>query len=187
MTSFLKPFLDELLKDDLKILVKESLTTSKDIILVQKKYRQQYIEAKHFCESICGNIYYPSTLAENHEVEDVLNDKYPRSDFFTEDVWIRVVYNETEGEWKDPDNIETHIDYNFNVERRTFPSWKSTSMRHVAMDSPHGKWVSRDGTISLSQYVLCELPKATSIQHNILNEFNTTSPSKTELITVTQL
>ena len=174
----MKPFLDELVKDDLKILVKESLTTSKDIILVQKKYRQQYIEAKHFCESICGNIYYPSTLAENHEVEDVLNDKYPRSDFFTEDVWIRVVYNETEGEWKDPDNIETHIDYNFRE--------KSTIMRNVYMDSPHGKWVSRDGTISLSQYVLCELPKATSIQHNILNEFNTTSPSRTELITVTQ-
>ena len=71
---------------------------------------QQYDQARDTCKGICGNLYFPSTMAENDEVKDVLVEIMDyhciRSPFLSadENVWIRLVYNETEMKWKDPDN-----------------------------------------------------------------------------------
>ena len=66
------------------------------------------IEAQKLCESFCGSIYYPSSLAENLEVERVL-DIEVNDHWFSDDVWIRIVFNRTDHKWKDAGNIETNI------------------------------------------------------------------------------
>ena len=105
--------------------------TRKELVL-----RRPDIEAQKLCKRFCGNVYYPSTLPENDEVEQVLNDGHPGS-YFRDDVWIRVVYNRTEQKWKDAGNIETNIEYNF---RDGF--WRNKHYGHVDMDGSGG-WESR--------------------------------------------
>ena len=128
------------------------------------------IEAQKLCESICGNIYYPSTLDENLEVEHVLDDGVGFGHWFTDDVWIRIVFNRTEHKWKDAGNIETNIEYYFRN--------GDTDKGHVSMDGL-GKWESRSWTESLSEYILCELSKTASIHQFTPDEFTTSTPLTT--------
>ena len=180
--------------------MKKRLTTSKDIILFHGKRKLQYkeqasaerarswfflykkrttwnelvlgrpdIEAQKLCESFCGSIYYPSSWAENLEVERVL-DIEVSGHWFSDDVWIRIVFNRTDHKWKDAGNIETNIEYNFRN--------GDTQKRHVSMDSLGG-WKSRSGIYSLSEYVLCELSKTASIHQFTPDEFTTSTPITT--------
>ena len=104
-------------------------------------------------------------MAENLEVEHVLDDGVS-SAWFTDDVWIRVVFNRTEHKWKDAGNIETYMEYNFRN--------GDTEKGHVSMDGLGG-WESRSGTYSLSEYLLCELSQAASIHQFTPDEFTTMS------------
>ena len=147
------------------MVVNERLTTSKDIILVREEDDLVYDDAKSICEHICGNIYFPSSLEENDETETALDDGYV-STFFSDPVWIRIVYDKTVGNWTDPDNIEKLTFDNFGYGE------DATYRGHVIMRG-YGRWDTKFGTHSLSEYALCELSsKTVSSQQITLNGSN---------------
>ena len=138
-------------------------STSKYIISIKENFNwgyQGYNDAQNVCADICGRIYFPSTLEENIAVKNVLNEELgPTSGspdgYFYDDVWIRIVYNTTIGDWTDPDDEKTLTFQNFFYQRDKKPRYKEAL--HVRMDSL-GDWMSRSGTRHLfSKYVLCEL------------------------------
>ena len=112
-------------------IVTNRLKSSKKILLVRdlkqdlKRY-PTYDDANNACKSVCGRIYFPSTMAESDEVEQFLNDQagihgpeqvglrtnqsvdpWDQDSFDGgRDVWIRLVYYRTEDEWKDADGKE---------------------------------------------------------------------------------
>ena len=86
----------------------QRLITSKDVILINEMdtigdMTPSYNYAKVICESICGDLYFPSTLEENYEAYSILGSQ----DRNCVQIWLRLVYNETEGIWKDPENKGT--------------------------------------------------------------------------------
>ena len=101
--------------------------------------------AKIICESICGAMYFPSTLTENNEVQAIIkNYGY---------IWIRISDAEKEGTWKDPDNKEV----------LTFTNWDSGQPNNSGGDqhwgfmrSSDGEWGDADDSYALS-YIVCEL------------------------------
>merc|ERR1712131_47546 len=57
-------------------------------------------QANSICESVCGAMYFPSSLAENNEVF-AIKKKHTNAL-----IWIRISDEEKEKVWKDPDNKE---------------------------------------------------------------------------------
>ena len=55
------------------------------------------------CESICGAMYFPSTLTESKEIATIMKN-HQKTDIYW--VWIRLSDQVEEGVWKDPDNKE---------------------------------------------------------------------------------
>ena len=143
------------------MIVNERLdSTSKDIILIREDDNQEYTDAQNVCKHICGKIYFPSSLEENLDVEDVLDKGYRNyrsyATHFSDDVWLRIVYNNTIGNWTDPENKETLTFRNFYYDDvlASFP-W-CMNATHVRMDYI-GDWMPSCGTHSVDEYVLCEL------------------------------
>ena len=139
--------------DDHKVIVKERLnSTSKDIILIKEDDDQEYTDAEDVCKDICGRIYFPSSLDENLDVEKVLDDGVS-GPYFSDDVWLRIFYNETIGNLTDPDNNEL-------LTFRHFYSYDTRiSGRNNVRMAANGRWASRSGTHPVDEYVLCELTK----------------------------
>ena len=52
----------------IKIIIKTTLSTSKNIIMLKPDSAKTFDEATSLCKTICGRIYFPSSLAENNEV-----------------------------------------------------------------------------------------------------------------------
>ena len=138
---------------DHEVIVKERLeSTSKDIILIKEDDDQQYSDAEDVCKDICGRIYFPSTLDENLDVEQVLDDGVS-GPYFSDDVWIRMFYNETVGDLTDPDNNEL-VTFRYLDHGDSSFSWR----KNVRMNAI-GRWAPRSGTHPLDEYVLCELTR----------------------------
>ena len=91
------------------------LSTSKTIAMISLDKYVLYDEAKDACESICGSLYFPSTLPENRELKSVFNDVCNHGyHICSRGTWIRLRYNETEKKWKDPDGKENLTFKNFH-------------------------------------------------------------------------
>lgn len=107
-----------------KIKVKRVLSTKKNIILLSG-LSKTFKQAKTFCESICGALYFPSSCAEMNEVLSLMSKHRIGS------IWLRISDEEKEGTWKDPDNKES----------LTFTFWKRD---HGEPDNRYGRehWVT---------------------------------------------
>lgn len=108
-----------------------------------------FYDAESLCNSICGAIYFPSTLVEYNEVFEIAL----KGGFQTEDIWLRLSDEETEGVWKDPDNRETLIFENWVGGQ---PNNVANSQHHVYIQSNSGQW----GDVKASweaKHVICEL------------------------------
>ena len=147
--------------DNYEIAVQQRLNSSKDIIVVDEIDDNTYKKAKAVCENICGRLCLPSTLKENDELESVLVGHLKNYGYWTNDVWLRMTYNETAGTWYDPDNKKDLTFLNFD-QFDQFQDWtknlncESTKEHHAVM-AYDGEWWSRDGVNIYSSYVLCEL------------------------------
>ena len=124
------------------VIIKTVLSTKKNIILVKPYSSKTFKEAKNLCESMCGAMYFPSTLAENNEVSGIT--KYR--------IWIRISDEEKEEVWKDPDDKEA----------LTFANWDSGQPnngwggQHCGYMNNDGKWGDDNDKTSLD-YIVCEL------------------------------
>ena len=146
--------------DNYEIAVQQRLNSSKDIIVVDEIDDNTYKKAKAVCENICGRLCLPSTLKENDELESVLVGHLKNYGYWTNDVWLRMTYNETAGTWYDPDNKKDLTFLNFDhfddILSITDFNWGSTKEHNAVMDYD-GDWWSRAGIFHTSLYVLCEL------------------------------
>ena len=131
-----------------EILAKTVLSTSKKVILLKPDGQKNFIEAEKLCKSICGSIYFPSSLAENNEVYEIARQQKPDN----EDIWLRLSDGETEGIWKDPENRET----------LTFTNWVhgqpnnyDGAQDHVLFFRTLGQW-NDVGASQIVKHVICE-------------------------------
>ena len=62
------------------VVTKRLESTSKNILVLDTESAPSFNDAKRACESLCGRLYFPSTLKENEELEDFLDD-YESFDF----------------------------------------------------------------------------------------------------------
>jgi len=131
-----------------EILAKTVVSTSKNIIMLKKSDKKNFQDADILCKYICGRIYFPSSFAENNEVFEIAKKS---ANLDTDDIWLRLSDQETEGIWKDPDNRET----------LTFENWDSGQpndkwgQEHVNFKGP-GKWNDYHHTHKV-RHVICEL------------------------------
>ena len=76
------------------VLVEKLLSTNKNIIVIKpndgktwKENRKTWTQAYSICKSICGNLYFPSSLTENNEVHTFTTTNYGRN-FGV--IWLRI-------------------------------------------------------------------------------------------------
>ena len=90
------------LLQDHRIINSSILSTSKNIILVEKSPKNSfkpdsekltYDEAKSLCESFCRSIYFPSTLEENNELRLLLNDIKGQTYLYGIETWLRQIFS----------------------------------------------------------------------------------------------
>ena len=91
--------------------VKRRLKSSKNVIVIGESdfigdKTQSYYNAKSVCESVCGDLFFPSSFEENFEVGLIL-DAPDLDSYQCTQVYLRLVYDATERIWKDPDNKGT--------------------------------------------------------------------------------
>ena len=128
------------------VITTDRLSTGKNIILIKPNGNKTWKEAKNICELICGNLYFPSTLAENNEVFAMMQ----KND--SGQIFIRISDEENEGNWKDPDYKEV----------LTYSNWYSNQPNggrgenFGAMYSNDGTWSDKSDTYRISS-VVCEL------------------------------
>ena len=60
--------------DMFNVIIKTVLSTSKKIVLLKSSEGKFFYHAKSICESICGNLYFPSTLMENNVVHFIAKE-----------------------------------------------------------------------------------------------------------------
>ena len=130
-----------------EIITKTVLSTSKNIIMLKQGDRKTFHKAESLCKSICGSIYFPSSLAENNEVIDIARKGG------SGDIWIRLTDEEAEGIWKDPENR----DYlTFNNWEEGQPNNYDNEQHHAAFTGDLGKW-NDSPAASAMIHVICEI------------------------------
>ena len=131
-----------------EIIAKTVLLTSKNIIMLKPDSHKTFYEAERLCKSICGRIYFPSTLAENNEVFQI--GRKGGSNYG--DIWLRLSDEKTEGVWKDPENREILTFENWDKNQ---PSNSFGKQHHAHFVGNFGKW--NDITASHEfRHVICE-------------------------------
>ena len=133
------------------VITTKVLWTMKKIILLQSNGTNSFGKAKGTCESICGAMYFPSSLAEIKEVAQIMKNHAKTDNFW---IWIRLSDQEKEGEWKDPDNKEI----------LTFTNWSSGHPNNRNGRQHWGymwsNWAGRWGALSdggSTYHIACEL------------------------------
>ena len=130
------------------VITTDRLSTGKNIILIKPNGNKTWKEAKNICELICGNLYFPSTLAENNEVFAMMQ----KND--SGQIFIRISDEENEGNWKDPDDKEV----------LTYSNWYSNQPNGgrgenfgLIMENwyDYGKWYDKSDTYRTSS-IVCE-------------------------------
>ena len=138
--------------DDYKIVFKQRLNfLSKQIIVLDEIHNKTFDDAKRVCKNICGRLYLPLSQKENYEIESALRDKDGWC--WIDYLWLRIIYDEATGEWKDLDNDENLSFTKFR------PS--QTNQNHAVLTC-FGEWIYESKTYDTkSSYVLCELTSFT--------------------------
>ena len=130
------------------IIIQTILSTSKKIVLLKPPERKSFFKAKSVCESICGNLYFPSTLIESLVVRNIARD-HGAPDY---DIWLRISDAEEEGVWKDPDDKEV----------LNFTNWSPSQPDNAHGQENYGiywyagKWNDGNAVYGVS-YIVCEL------------------------------
>ena len=132
-----------------RIKAKTILSTSKNIIMLKPHSPKTFHEAENLCKSICGRIYFPSSLAENNEVFEIAS----KGGFIDEDIWLRITDEDTEGIWKDAENEES----------LTFKNWGNGQPNNLSRNGQHhafflssGKWGDANADHDHFPHVICE-------------------------------
>ena len=134
--------------DMVNVIIKTVLSTSKKIVLLRPSAKKSFYHAKSICESICGNLYFPSTLVENNIVRFIAKDNGAPD----HNIWLRLSDHEEEGVWKDPDNKDA----------LTFTNWSEpqpdnfNGIEHFGIFSYAGMWNDAREAHGVS-HILCEL------------------------------
>ena len=131
--------------DSQNVITKNRLSTGKNVILIEPNEGKTWKEAKNICELICGDLYFPSTLAENNELLAIMK----KNNFGR--IFIRISDEENEGTWKDPDNKEV----------LTFNNWWKTQpdggrRQNFGLMYYDGKWGDCSDFNTYS-HIVCEL------------------------------
>ena len=119
------------------------MTTAKKVTLLKPNVKKNFRQSKKICDSICGDLYFPSTLEENNEVATLMRER----DIY--DLLLRISDIEQEWEWKDPDHKEV----------LHFTNWAQTqpnSGEHYAVMSRNGRWWDKN-VKHLVSHILCQL------------------------------
>ena len=130
------------------VIIKTVLSTLKEIVLLKLSEKKSFYHVKSIYESICGNLYFPSTLMENNVVRYIAKENGAPDN----DVWLRLSDHEEEGVWKDPDNKETLTFTNFADPQPN----NSNGNEHFGIFWYDGKWNDENESHGV-QYILCEL------------------------------
>ena len=131
-----------------KIIAKTFLSTSKNVIMLKPVKKKNFNEAQKLCKSICGSIYFPSSLAENNEVFEIARTAKTEH----EDIWLRLSDEQTEGVWKD---FESREDLTFTNWDKGQPNNYDGIQHRVLFIRNSGKW--NDAVFSfLVTHVICE-------------------------------
>ena len=136
---------------DYKVEFQHRLNSSKQIIVLDEIDDKTFDDAKRVCDTICGDLYFPSSQKENDDLQSFLKDR-PNGSRNINWLWLRIIYDETAEEWKDIDNKE-------NLTFTNFLSYysKNSDENHAVM-TRSGGWVYESKTYDThSPYVLCEL------------------------------
>ena len=134
----------------IKILMKTILSTSKNTIMLKPDSAKSFDEAKSLCKSICGRIYFPSSLAENNEVFKIARKTESKS----EDIWLRLSDKESEGIWKDPENRDTLTFMNWEKGQ---PNNYENNQHHAWFSGNSGEWNDISTDKNTTPHVICEL------------------------------
>ena len=133
-----------------EIKAKAVLSTSKNVIMLKPDSQKNFHGAESLCKSICGRIYFPSSLAENNEVFEIAHKRGSQN----EDIWLRLSDEDTEGIWKDAENEET----------LTFKNWQNGQPNNADRNGQHhayfladsGEWGDANADNSYFAHVICE-------------------------------
>lgn len=125
-----------------------------------------FFEAESLCKSICGRIYFPSTLAENNEVFNIARKVPSFNDmieYFYGDIWLRLSDPESEGIWLDPENRENltftnwnHAVPNLSILDSFLTPRVASGQHHVCFYGKYGKWKDAPASVSMP-HVICEI------------------------------
>ena len=125
------------------VIFETNLVTAKKVTLLKPAVKKNFRQAKKICDSICGDLYFPSTLEENNEVAAIIKER----DIY--DLLLRISDIEQEWVWKDTDHKEV----------LHFTNWAGTqpnSGEHYAAMARNGKWWDKKEK-HLVSYILCQL------------------------------
>ena len=116
--------------------------------MVKPSVKKSFFQAKSVCESICGNLYFPSTLSESLIARNIAREHGAPD----KNIWFRISDEDKEGIWKDPDNKEVLM----------FTNWVPRQPDNYRGNENYGifwhaeKWNDAPAAYGVS-YILCEL------------------------------
>ena len=132
-----------------KIIAFNFLSTSKNVIMLKPDAKKNFNEAEKLCESICGSIYFPSSLAENDEVFQIA--RTAKTDH--EDIWLRLSDEEVEGVWKDHEN---RVDLTFSNWEKNQPNNYGGIQHRALFVKNVGEWNDMKASFTVA-HVICEI------------------------------
>ena len=129
--------------DSHNVIFQTNLVTAKKVTLLKPAVKKNFRQSKKICDSICGDLYFPSTFEENNEVAAIIKER----DIY--DILLRISDIEQEWVWKDPDHKEV----------LHFTNWAKTQPNkgeHYAIMSRTGRWWDKKEK-HLVSHILCQL------------------------------
>ena len=130
------------------VVTNERLSSGKEIVLLKPNVEKTFQQAKTICDSICGALYFPSNISENHHASKIL--KRNKGSYAA---WIRLSDRIHEGIWKDVDGRESLTFVNWHEGQ---PNNYEGSQDWAEIYARNGKW-NNDGDSSVNSFILCEL------------------------------
>ena len=97
------------------VITKKQLLTRKNIIILKPNVAKTFQQTILICKKICGGMYFPSSLEENNQVDQIMKINSVNT------IWIRISDVAEEGNWLDPDGIQV----------LSFRNWESGQFKAI--------------------------------------------------------